>query len=374
MNQAVSTFEAQVFHPSLGNEVAAGHIVVDRWHFHFQSPTVSLDIPLPRLKARMGQGDDERIIFFDSAHPEWEVYTLDERILDDASLQTGSQVREMLGRQATQLELKRRLRQLAWVIGVCAVLVWLGQFVVSAMVHSLVARLPASVERRIGDEAMSELQDEMMFLEDSNRVAHLAAVAAPLVNSLGLGTNIQFYIAQLPDPNAFALPGGHVVVTTGMLLMCDRPEQLLGVLAHEFAHVTQKHAIRKAVSSAGPFLILRVFLGGGGGMSRLLGGASDLLIRSSFSQAYEAEADEAGWRSLVAARIDPRGMRESFEKLQSYVKSVPNGMELPEAFASHPAIPKRIARLEANWKKLPARDGFRDLQPLQSHLKAAAGF
>ena len=374
MNENGLSFEAEAFHPSLGNEVASGRIVIDRWQLSFQSENVNLDIPLVRLQARTGEGEDSRIYFSDPANPGWEVYTTDERVLEHPALRTGNPIRDQLSNEATRRELRRRLKQLAGVVGVCVVVVWLGQLAVSAMVQSLVARLPASVERRIGDEAMKELQDEMFFIADSNRVAHLVALAGPLMNSIRGTTNFQYYIVEEDDPNAFALPGGHVIVTTGLLQMCDRPEQLLGVLAHEVAHLTQKHGVRKAVSAAGPFLILRVFLGGsGGGMSRLLSGASDLLIRSSFSQEYETEADEEGWRVLVAARIDPRGMRESFEKLQSYEIARKYSVEMPQAFASHPALSKRIARLEMKWRELADKNKFEDVSRFNRHLRAASG-
>jgi predicted Zn-dependent protease len=105
----------------------------------------------------------------------------------------------------------------------------------------------------------------------------------------------------------------------------------------------------------------------------MLGQASELLVQSSFSQEYETEADEEGWRALVAAKIDPRGMTETFEKLRAYEMAQEVVFEVPQAFSSHPAMEKRIARLEKKWRKLSPKDGFQDLRPLQRHLKAATG-
>ena len=108
----------------------------------------------------------------------------------------------------------------------------------------------------------------------------------------------------------------------------------------------------------------------------MAGGASDLLIRQSFSQEYETEADDLGWQALVAAKIDPRGMTEMFAKLQMYErqrKKGLRGMELPRAFQSHPALEKRIARLETKWRKLPEKTGFQDFSAMQSALKVAGG-
>lgn len=375
LSEASHSFEAHVFHPSLGNEVVAGKIVVDRWQFHFQSETVTLNIPLGRLKARTGEAADERIYFWDASDPAWEVFTLDERVLDHPFINAGNNLREQLSNEASKRELSKRLRILGYVVGVALLLVWLGQLAVGAMIRSLVARIPPEVEQKMGDELIVELQEEMVFLEDTNRVANLTALAAPLTGTLSTrGTNFQFYIVEEEAPNAFALPGGHVVVTTGLLQASHRPEQLLGVISHEVAHVTQKHGIRQAISSAGPFLIFRVFLGGSGsGLGGMLGQASELLVQSSFSQEHEREADEEGWRALVAAKIDPRGMTETFEILQAYERSQSGLYEMPQAFSSHPAIEKRIARLQKKWQQLSPKTGFKDLTPLRRHLQIAAG-
>ena len=87
-----------------------------------------------------------------------------------------------------------------------------------------------------------------------------------------------------------------------MLELADRPEEVAGVVAHELAHVTQKHGFRKIISDAGPYLIMKIFFGGASGTAGVLGGSSQLLVRQSFSQEYELEADEVGWQYLVAAR------------------------------------------------------------------------
>jgi beta-barrel assembly-enhancing protease len=162
-------------------------------------------------------------------------------------------------------------------------------------------------------------------------------------------------------PNAFALPGGYILVTTGMLTLAKRPEELLGVLAHELAHVTEKHGFRHQVASVGPLLVCQVFMGGQSGITDLLGGGSAFLVAQSFSQEYEKEADEVGWDYMVKAKIDPRGMIDVFRKLQAYEMKHGGESFLPKAFESHPDVAKRIARLETKWKRLPQKSGFLDL-------------
>jgi Zn-dependent protease with chaperone function len=375
VSDASHVFEAHAFHLSLGYESVAGRILVDRHYFQFQSDVIALEIPLARLQVRAGEGEDERVYFHDTEQPGWEIITTDYGILDHPGIAPIGHIRERVTADASRREVGRRLRLLGYVVAVCLLLIWLGQLAVSAMVRSLVAKLPPEVEQEIGDSMIAEVQFKMHLIEDTNRVAKLAALAAPLLEFIRDGkTEFTFYIAEEESPNAFALPGGHVVVTTGLLKMVDRPEELLGVISHELAHVTQKHGIRKAIAATGPFLIFRVFLGGNGrGVAAAAGGASDLLIRQSFSQEYETEADDLGWQALVAAKIDPRGMTEMFVKLQVYERRQKQGMELPRAFQSHPALERRIARLETKWRKLPEKAGFQDFSAMQSALKVAGG-
>ena len=163
---------------------------------------------------------------------------------------------------------------------------------------------------------------------------------------------------QSPLPNAFALPGGHVVVTTSLLELADRPEEVAGVVAHELAHGTRKHALWKTLSSAGPYILCRVFMRGNSGLMGVLPGSSQLLVCQTFSQEYELEADDVGWQLLLAAHIDPCGLTDMLKKLNAEEARMKLDRLAPQAFSSHPATDKRIRRLEAKWQRLKGKSGF----------------
>src|SRR5260370_31387626 len=95
-------------------------------------------------------------------------------------------------------------------------------------------------------------------------------------------------------------------------------DELVGVIAHESAHITQNNHARKIISAAGPVLIFGVFLHSRSGLLNLLGEGSGFMLVQGFSQEYETEADEIGWKYLTAANIDPRGMVGVFRKLKTY--------------------------------------------------------
>jgi predicted Zn-dependent protease len=235
------------------------------------------------------------------------------------------------------------------------------------MVRSIVARIPPAWEKDLGDKIMAELKEEMDLVEETNRVGALAELATPLLRVLPKNhTDYRFHIVEDPMPNAFALPGGHIIVTTSLLQMADgRAEEVLGVVAHEVAHVTQKHGFRQQIASYGPLLIFKMFLRGRSGSMGVFAGASALLVGQSYSQEFEMEADEVGWQYLVDANIDPRGMTDMFRKLEAQEGEISGLMGLPQALNSHPETAKRIERLQLNWEKLSRKSGFVQLKPIQ---------
>ena len=282
----------------------------------FESDALTLEIPLPRLQMQISESEDGGIYFCDAEQPDWSIVTFDTDVLRQTPLlqqvQTRNQIREFRSRG----ELKRRLKITLYFVAGFALVAIIVSMLLGYMVRALVAKVPVEWEQELGDTLMQEVRKEKTFLTDRKLQAKLETAVAPLIKVLPQrGIEFRFYILEDPIPNAFALPGGHVLVNTGLLEFADRPEELAGVIAHEIAHVTEKHGFRKIISSAGPFLIFRMFLGGGS--TGILGGSSQLLISQSFSQEYELEADAVGWQYLVAARIDPRGLTDMLSKLEA---------------------------------------------------------
>jgi Zn-dependent protease with chaperone function len=351
------TFEAQAFHPDLGNEVVNGEMFFAGWVLRFRSGAVAVEIPLDRLVADVTDGDG-RLFFTDPEQPELKIMTADPALLKCHTLPQVERIRGQLTARLTRRELLRRLKLVLYFVGTCVLIVWTGIAAMGAMVRAVAARVPPEWEAEVGDNLIAELKTEMTFVENSNDVAALTTLAEPLLRALPAGpTKYTFHVVRDDEPNAHALPGGHILVNTGLLELADRPEELLGVIAHEAAHVTLKHHFRKGIAAGGPYLVFQMFVGGRGGTLGALAGVSALMIGQGFSQDYEMEADDAGWEYLVKANIDPRGMAAVFRKLKAY-ESMQKALKIPQAFSSHPALEKRLRRLENKWKKLPRKSGF----------------
>ena len=362
LNGTAHGYDAELFHPGLGNEVARGKIYLEPQMLAFRSDAANIDIPVEQLLTELGE-EEGRIYFRDRNVPGLRIFTRDESILAARDGGLSDSIRNQLERAATRREVVRRLRIMAYVVGACVLLGWLGVFATHVMVRSLVAKVPPEWEQTFGDEKIAELQGAGVLLDDSNRVAKLTTLVAPLMQVVPNGTEFKFHIMQSDVPNAFALPGGHIVVNSGLLAIADNDE-LIGVIAHESAHITQKHHARKIISLAGPVIIFGTFLHSRSGLVNLVGRGSELMLTQGFSQEYETEADETGWNYLVQANIDPRGMIGIFKKFQAEEAKENDAGRLPQAFQSHPALDKRIARLESKWKKLHHQSGFLELEPV----------
>ena len=152
--------------------------------------------------------------------------------------------------------------------------------------------------------------------------------------------------------NAFAVPGGYVYVFTGLIMNLDKEEELAGVLAHELAHVTQRHVasrLQKAqIVTLGSLLlaVAGVAAGGAGGgalaMGALGAGQSAML---NYSRLDENEADQIGLQYLIAAGYPPDGMVAGFKVLRQ--KSWMSGISVPTYLSTHPALGDRINGLQA---------------------------
>ena len=359
MNAGQPGFEAYVTHPDLGEDLVWGRIVFEGWKLRFESERVRLEIPLVKLRIQRDESEAGGVSFCDPDRADWVIHAPGEEILDQPSLLQQPHTRNQIHGLQSGAELKRRLKIIGISLGSFAVLALLVSLVMGMMVRSVVARIPPEWEQEFGDKVIAELRETETFVQDPVMETNLVRAVAPLLSAVPTNAlGFKLYLMKEDLPNAFALPGGHIVVTTSLMELADRPEEIAGVIAHEVAHVNKRHVFRKMISSAGPYLLCRLFMRDNSGPLGMLAGGSQLLVCQSFSQEYETEADDVGWQYMVAAHIDPRGLPDMLGRLQAKYDSLHLGHLVPQAFSSHPATAKRIRRLDAMWAKLKDKSGF----------------
>lgn len=242
----------------------------------------------------------------------------------------------------------------AWALGCLAVLLvgvialalalpWLWRGARAGVID----RLPASIDQQIGDAAWAEYASQ----DASARFPVSAAAVRTLVERIAAtiprdaGFTYQAAIIDKDEVNAFALPGGRMVVYTGLLRRATAVDQLAGVIGHEIAHVSRRHGLRSMIDQAGTMLVVSAVVGDVGGLAGVLTQGATVALLSAHSRDHERDADAEGARLLAAAGLDPHGLIAFFRLLQAMP-----GSESPTALAwvsSHPQHGERIAALEA---------------------------
>ena len=217
-------------------------------------------------------------------------------------------------------------------------------------------------EIEIGKAADRQVRTQLPVLHDAATTAYVTQLGRRLARfAPGPKYPYRFAVVNQADINAFALPGGFVWINRGALQAATNESQVAGVLAHEIAHVAQRHAadqLTKTMIANWGLGLLGAVLGNTGGATaaqvaaRLM--ANGVFLK--FSRDDESEADRVGLDIMTRAGWDGRGMAEMFEILQRKTAENPSAVE---AFlSSHPPPADRIRVLRQ--QRASTRHGIRD--------------
>jgi predicted Zn-dependent protease len=139
--------------------------------------------------------------------------------------------------------------------------------------------------------------------------------------------------------NAFALPGGHVFIYTGLLKQSQSPDEVAGVLAHELGHVVLRHHLRSALRSLGVGAVASALVGDSSGLAALLAAGSSELLDLAFSRDQEAAADAFAVSLSEKAGFDPLAVGRLLDRME--LPGAP-----PSLLRTHPSGPERMRALE----------------------------
>ncbi|MGB5728653.1 MAG: M48 family metalloprotease, partial [Thiogranum sp.] len=209
-------------------------------------------------------------------------------------------------------------------------------------------------EIELGGAFMNSIRAQATLINDPQIDGYIRQLGDRLVaNSDAPSYPFTFFVVKDSAVNAFAGPGGYIGIHTGLILTARNESELAGVMAHEIAHVTQRHLLR-AYESANQMnlptvagMIAAILLGvatenadaGIAGVSAIQAG--NIQRQLNFTRANEKEADRIGIQTLARSGIDPYGMPSFFERLHQSTRLYGNNM--PEFLSTHPVTTDRIA-------------------------------
>jgi len=181
--------------------------------------------------------DKDWIILRDRRQPDLQFF-VDRAILDNGLFLKPWPIRQQVQSQLGRKELRRNFSLMITGLVAVVIIAWVGAHITSWGVRLAVKGISAKHEIEFGDQAFEEVKSRMDIIDDTNAVAKLDSLMAVLAPAVHSPVPFKFSVVDGP-PNAFAVPGGRICVTTELLKIIDTPEQLLGILAHESAHIKQ---------------------------------------------------------------------------------------------------------------------------------------
>ena len=232
-------------------------------------------------------------------------------------------------------------------------------------------------ERQLGLSIMKEARADPGFYDDAEVTDYVTRVGKRLAARSGDARQaFEFFMMRDPQINAFALPGGHIGVHTGLIVAAQSESEMAGVMGHEIAHVTQRHIARMVSNqqanqwvSLAAFAIAILASRSNSQVSQAAMAAGPALAiqqQLNFSRDFEREADRVGLQMLEKAGFDPRGMELFFERLQRATRLYDGGA--PSYLRTHPVTYERISDMQGRSANLPYRQVA---DPIEFHLVRA---
>jgi len=209
-------------------------------------------------------------------------------------------------------------------------------------------------EKKLGKKIFLETERSVEFVKDPTLQAFIDRMGQSLVSQLGTTPfEFKFYLINVLDPNAFALPGGYIFVTTGLITLAENANEVAGVLSHEISHVTQRHVSQmidrsKRMSIAMLAAILAgVIAGGGGKVSEATTVGAVAMAEAQalkYTRENEVDADQNSLQYMLKAGYDPNGLITFLTKMQKV--GLASAPQIPPYLSTHPVTESRIVLLD----------------------------
>jgi predicted Zn-dependent protease len=251
------------------------------------------------------------------------------------------------------------------------------------------ATLSDQQEQTIGNRIMRDIRIDPAFVDDPMVSDYINSIGSKLLAAAeGPRRDIDFFVVNDESINAFALVGGHIGVHSGLIMLTQNESELAGVMAHEIAHILQKHQARvlhgqsrsQWTSLAALALALIASRSSGSQAGQVTeaavatAGAMQIQNQIDYTREHEREADRVGLTLIDRAGYDSRGMQTFFERLLK-ANRLNEFKGAPSYLRTHPLTTERIADIQDRIDHLPAKmvpDSF-DYRLARARLRAANG-
>jgi len=238
-------------------------------------------------------------------------------------------------------------------------------FFIPFLAVKAVENMPITYDEQLGEYVYQQLVDDF----------EIDSVETMLVNEFADKINfespykLKIHVVKGDVVNAFALPGGHIIIYEGILKQIQHKEELAALLAHEVSHVNHRHSVKSIAKTLSSYMFLSILTSDVNGITSVIVSNADMFHSLTYSRSLETEADSEGLKILYDNRIDQRGFVYLFETLE---KESP-GVNI-ELLSTHPLTESRIENakniaskqknyldrndLTVTWDKIKSRLSF----------------
>jgi predicted Zn-dependent protease len=343
-----ATFDGQLFDGATGAsgarvtvriDAGAGAVVATRPG----GPDASF--PFASLSVARGGWDGDQIVFSDAPplEPGRVLFVADARVLEELASRAGGSLAGAARALAATVHRRGLAARAAIAVAGVVLLLLVAEIVRGAprLVSALIGLVPASWEQSAGETLVASMLAGKARVTDPVIKDAVDRITGRLMAALVRSPyRFTFHVIRDDTVNAFAVPGGQIVLLTGLLREAGSAEEVAGVLAHELQHVLCRHSLRALTREMGLTLVLSVIFGDAGAVARAAGG----LLSSKYSRSQESEADLEGARLLVAADLPLEPGAAFFDRLAREGGSVER---LASFVGSHPASADRAVAIRA---------------------------
>ena len=213
--------------------------------------------------------------------------------------------------------------------------------------------VPIPIETRLGDQALQSVDQAVCGPSaiDAARRSELNRSFAALTKGLddGYAYRLEFRACKGMGANAFALPGGAIVLTDDLVKLAENDAQVAAVLAHEIGHVRQRHGLRLAIQAAGLAALIATLGGDAVSITGLAVTLPTALLQSGYSREFEDEADSYAFRRLKETGSSPKYFAEILARMdESRGRAAKQESGTLGYLSTHPATAERIERALKN--------------------------
>ena len=216
------------------------------------------------------------------------------------------------------------------------------------------------LDKKLGAENAKLVETQIGIYSHETMTAYISSIGNRLVAELEDNPfEFQFQIADDRIPNAFALPGGYVYVTRGLLALITTEDELAGVMAHEIIHVINRHSVKQMRSSILPHMLEVPGAIVGNVVDEDLGNliktpisTTNSLLLSSYSRKHEKESDTEGIELASKAGYEPNALASILDRLSLAIELITNEAEKKSYFDDHPYTPDRIEKINKTSSEL----------------------